>query len=240
MAKKDLFKAKIAGIGLNSTTEEGVLRKIRQRIASGKKTFLVTPNSEFIVFAQKNPWFRAILNQADLAVPDGVGLVWAGRLLGRPIRARISGADLAKELLKLAQENRWRVGVIGARRGEKIERGELIKRLQAEYPTAQIFSLEETPNWQERKWQLIFACQGMGEQERWLRDNLDQTNALVFIGVGGALDFLTGFVPRAPKWIRKVGLEWLYRLFRQPWRWRRQLRLIEFIWLVIKERLKQG
>lgn len=234
--KKDGNSVEILGINLISTSADVLLRKIVERLKARKKTFVVTPNPEFLVYSQKRPWFRQILNSATFAIPDGIGLVWASWFLGtKPrLRQRITGADLAEKLLRLANKYCWRVGVVGARRGEIKQRQRLVNRLQQQYPKAKIANLEETQNWQKKEWQLIFACQGMGEQEKWIGTHFDRVKASLFIGSGGSLDYLAGFVRRAPLWLRQAGFEWLYRLVKQPWRWRRQLALVRFFGLVIK------
>lgn len=239
MSKKELNTVKIAGLTLVSTSEERLLEFLAFRLAQAKKTFVTTPNPEFLVFARHNPWFKRILSKADVAIPDGVGLVWASRFLRtKPqLKQRISGSDLVAFLLKKAAKKGWGVGIVGARMGKRDERKKLIKKLREKYQGAKIFALEDLLGWKRRDWEIIFACQGMGEQEKWLDRNFDKTKSRVFMGIGGSLDFLTGFAKRAPRWMRGLGLEWLYRLFHEPWRWKRQLRLIEFVWLVIKEKL---
>ena len=232
----------ILGVGLNGTELAEVLRQIEIRLERGEKSLVVTPNPEFLVYAQSQPWFKKALNTATFAIPDGIGLIWASWFLkSKPrLKQRVAGADLAARLLKLANTGHWQVGVVGARRGDKQERRQLIKKLQQRYPGITVVNLEDTPGWQKSPpaggWQVIFACQGMGEQEKWLLKHFAKTEASVFVGAGGALDFLTGFAKRAPKCIRRLGFEWLYRLLIQPWRWRRQLALVKFVWLVLKER----
>jgi len=238
MIKKGLKSAKICGLTLDSTSREELLKEILSRIKAKKKTFIATPNPEFIVFAQKKPWFKKALNRADFLIPDGIGLVWAGRILKQPIKQRVTGGDLAEALLKKAQEKKWRVGLVGARRGVVKERQKLVKALQAEYQPAKIANLEEASGWRKQEWDLIFACQGMGRQEKWLLENKNKVKGLVFIGIGGGLDFLAKMVPRAPQRVRSLGLEWFYRLLRQPWRWRRQLNLFRFIGLVLQAKLQ--
>lgn len=234
--KKAEDTVKILGIRINSTSTGSVLKKIDKRIRAGQKTFIVTPNPEFLVSAKQNPWFRKILNSADISIPDGVGLLLVSRLLGKPLKERVSGADLAEKLLLKALENGWRVGIVGARRGNGEERQRMVRILEKKYPGAKIAALEDTPGWQKQKWEIIFACQGMGDQEKWADQNFPKINAKVIMGAGGSLDFLTGFAQRAPKMVRKLGLEWFWRLAREPWRWKRQLNLLEFIWLVLKEK----
>lgn len=236
--KKDGSTVKILGITLTSASERQVLKEIIKGIEERKKMFVVTPNPEFLVFAQKNLWFKKVLNSATIAIPDGVGLTWASWLLATEprLKQRITGADLAAGLLAEANQSLWRVGVVGARRGVEKEARVLIRNLQKKYPQTKIFSLKHK-DWQKKEWEVIFACQGMGKQEKWIQRHFTKSKACLFMGAGGALDYLTGFVPRAPAKLRQAGLEWLYRLFKQPWRWRRQLGLIRFVWLVGKARL---
>lgn len=234
--KKDQRMGKILGIRLNGTYLVEVLKEITSRLAKKQKTFIVTPNPEFIVYAQRHPWFARILNSADIAIPDGIGLVWAARILNQPRLERVTGADIVSKLFLRANQNSWQIGLVGARRGDTRGRKKLAAKLSRKYPRVKIFILEDTPNWQQKRFELVFACQGMGKQEKWIWDNLQKTEGFIFMGAGGALDYLAGFVPRAPVWIRKLGLEWLYRLFRQPWRLRRQLALVKFIWLILKEK----
>lgn len=236
--KKGRYQAEILGIKVSSTSMKGLLREIERRVYFGEKTIIVTPNPEFVVFARKNPWFKRILILADISIPDGIGLVWAAKILGQPIKERLSGVDLADELLKIAGQKRWRVGLMGARRGVRVERDQLVKQLKSKYTLAQIDNLEDISGWKKQDWHLIFACQGMGKQEKWIQEYCQQSKAIAWMGIGGGLDFLGGLASRAPLKLRRLGLEWLYRLWRQPWRWRRQLRLVEFMALVVNERLK--
>ena len=235
-SKNSENRVKILGVGVDSTSLREVLRGISQLIEEGKKTVIFTPNPEFLVYARKNPDFREILNSADISLPDGVGLVWAAKILGKPLKGRVAGADLVEELLDLANEKRWRVGIVGARRGVGIQRQQQVEILQQKYPRAKITCLEEKPNWEKQKWEIVFACQGMEKQEGWIAENLNKIPAIIFMGIGGSLDYLTGFAPRAPFFIRKIGFEWLFRLLAQPWRWRRQLNLLKFIYLVLRQR----
>jgi len=239
-SKKSENKAKILGVGVDSTSLDKVLKEIYWRIKKRKKTVVFTPNPEFLVYAMKSPSFRETLNFADISLPDGIGLVWAAKLLGQPLTHRVSGADLVEKLLGLANEKHWRVAVVGARRGMIEERRRQREILQKKYPGAKIAILEDTPGEKKRRWEIIFACQGMGKQEGWIVENLNKISAIVFMGIGGSLDFLTGFTPRAPFFIRKIGFEWLFRLLIQPWRWRRQLSLGKFIWLVIRQKFIEG
>lgn len=228
----------LLGIRLNSTSLESVLNLIVEKIASDKKLWLVTPNPEFLVAAQQDEEFKRRLNQADLAIPDGVGLLLASWFLGTKPRLakRVAGADVVERILVIAGQRGWNIGVVGARRGERQEIETLIKNLKLKIENLHIEAQELTPGWEKKKHDIVFACQGMGEQERWIEQNWQKAQAKIFVGVGGSLDFFSGFAARAPVWIRRMGLEWFWRLVSQPWRWRRQVNLLKFVWLVLKER----
>jgi N-acetylglucosaminyldiphosphoundecaprenol N-acetyl-beta-D-mannosaminyltransferase len=255
MVKKELNKVKIDFLNLISTSEEELLDFLGARISQGKKTFLVTPNPEFFVFARHCAWFRMCLKKADLALPDGIGLVWASRFLGQPIKKRITGTDLLIKLCQRAAKKGWSVAFIG---GEKEVAQKTLSVLKKSYPglhgwakTGPQLELKNgrwTPTSQRKikvmvkainaqKPDLLFVALGMAKQEKLLADNWSKLNVKLGMGVGGAFDYLAGQVPRAPKWLRKLGLEWFYRLLHQPWRWQRQLRLIEFGGWILQKKL---
>jgi len=259
MTRLGLRTAKIAEIYLTSTSLSKVLRALIKKINSGQRFFIVTLNPEFLVFAEANPWFKTILNKADIAIPDGTGLVWASKFLGKPIEERISGTDLMEELCKIAAEKRWTVYLLGGQPGVAKKTLDILKKrypgLQGwaesgpklEMPASRDsfgmgnWKLETTEKWIEKvnqkKPTFLFVAFGMGKQEKFIYDNWNKLNVKLAMGVGGAFDYIGGKIPRAPKWVQNTGFEWLFRLLRQPWRIRRQLALLRFIWLIFKERL---
>lgn len=233
----------ILKVGLNSASEEKVLNFIGQKISKEQGFFLVTPNPVFIVMSQKDREFQRILNQADLSIPDGVGLIFAAKFLGlKPlIKQRITGADLVKKILEIAQEKNWKIGVVGARRGEKKEVKELIKRLKQKHPRLKVEALELVKNWPERGYQLILVAYGMGKQEKWIWENRRKVKGTGFLAIGRSLDFLTGFSRRAPRWMRSLGLEWLWRLVQEPAHIKRVfIACVVFPWLVLKEKFRRS
>lgn len=255
MVKKELYSVKIDFLNFVSTSEERLLSFLASRLLFGKKIFVVTPNPEFLIFANHHLWFRKIIESADIAIPDGIGFIWAGKILGRPIKERISGTDLMASLSQLAAKKGWKIYLIG---GEKGVAKKTLSVLKKRYPELQGWAEKgpelELKNGQwtsaskqkvskavqainAKKPDLLFVAFGMGKQEKFIADNWSKLEVKLAMGVGGAFDYLSGTVPRAPGWMRKVGLEWLYRLFRQPWRWQRQWRLIEFGWLILQEKL---
>lgn len=241
--KMPLYTVEILGIRLISTSTGSVLKEITRFVAEkdknslkSKSLIIFTPNPEFLVAANEDQGFKEILNQADINLPDGIGLILAGRVLGRPLKERISGADVVEKLLAIGSEHGWTVGVAGARRGVEEEADLLIQRLQARYPSLKIINLDNQFTIYPPT--IILACHGMVRQEKWIMENKDKIPAAVFMGVGGSLDFLTGFVKRAPLLVRKAGLEWFWRGLQKLGHWKRIWRaVVVFGWLVVKDSL---
>lgn len=231
----------ILGVKINSTELVEVLDFVRKKIAKKEKFWIATPNPEFIVAAQKDSQFKKILNSADLAIPDGQGLILASKFLGtKPgLSERVAGSDLVCKLLEEASKENWRIGVVGARRGEVEEIRELMSRIRERYQGLEIEALEQTLDWSKQKFEIVFACQGMKLQEKWIFKNFKKTNASLFMGIGGALDFLSGFSKRAPFWIRNLGFEWFWRFLTKPSHLKRILiACFYFPYLVLKEKVR--
>lgn len=258
MLKKDLNTVKIGFLPIVSTSEKSLLAFLVKTVSNQKKTFIVTANPEFFVYGKDNPWFASILKKADFVIPDGMGLIWAGKILDKSIKQRISGTDLMESLCQISVKKGWKVYLIGGEKGVALKTLSVLKK---HYPKLKIWAetgpelelkngqwtsaskkkmTETVKTINSKKPTLLFVAFGMGKQEKFIADNWRSLNVRLAMGVGGAFDYLSGEVPRAPEWMRKTGLEWLYRLFRQPWRWKRQLRLIEFVWLILQERLFKG
>lgn len=251
-----ILGVKIDGINLNDT-----VKMVEQWIRNPGKHYIVTPNLEFILAAQKDYEFKKILNNADLAIPDSSSLGLSYWLLEKnrlirlflwplfflPVKQlipfdRVSGTDLMEALCKQASEKGFTTGFLGGR-GEVAK--EAAKCLQKKYPKLKIVfagsggevnkdgkSLKELklPNAD-----ILFVAFGHIKQEKWIASNLDKIPVKVAMGVGGAFDYLSGSVPRAPKWMRNLGFEWLFRLIIQPRRIKRQLALLQYLWLLIRE-----
>lgn len=247
MTKKNDIYENLCQLSLFSKEKGELLRQITAYLQDSRKlSYIVTPNPEQIVLANQDLDFSQALRQADIKLPDGIGLVLARQWLGwlgkaRPVRQRIAGADVVQALLELAQAKKYRVVVVGGRGyGDYVQhRSPHWVWLPAYRDVTQPTAAEETElaaKLQRLKPDLVFVALGAPWQERWVVDHwsvLERSHTKVVMVVGGAFDFITGQVSRAPSMIQTMGLEWLYRLVHQPWRWQRQLRLIQFIGLVI-------
>lgn len=230
------------------------LKKIEGFLKDGKKHYIVTPNPEIVVLAQKDTEFRRILNAAHLAIPDGIGLVWALKILGsrlklkgdgknkalnlRPsalhLKERVAGVDLMEKICQLAAKKRVSIGLLGGRE-------DLAKKTAAilthKFSRLQLVVFKEnSPITQQVS--VLFVAFGAPKQERWIEKNLSKIPVKIAMGVGGAFEMIAGLQRRAPNFVQKAGVEWLWRLILQPWRIKRQLSLLVFVYLVLKEKLK--
>jgi N-acetylglucosaminyldiphosphoundecaprenol N-acetyl-beta-D-mannosaminyltransferase len=226
----------------NLSMEETVCR-IAEAIREKCFCRVITANPEMIYAASRDKDLQDLLNRADLVTADGYGVIWAAKFLGTPLRERVTGIDLLQALFPLAGENKWRLFFAGARPGVAEKAAGRIEReypgiiWQAEhgyFPAEDEFAVKEKirlfgPD-------LLLAGLGAPRQEYWLAENPEL--AKVAIGVGGSFDVLAGNVKRAPRMIRRLKLEWLYRLGQEPRRWKRQMVLPLFVLKVIVSKFK--
>lgn len=233
----NIVKRKILGVDFSIISQKGVLEYIVKNISKKlKKYYIVTPNPEILVIAQNDLSYQRVLNYAKLTLPDGAGIMWAGKVLGVSLKERIPGVDLMENLCKEVSVRPITVSFVGSRPGIADKTAECLKN---KYPSLKIvFSGAEIRNFEKLKGtDILFVAFGSPKQEFWMAKNLKRLPVKLAIGVGGAFDFASGDVIRAPLPIRRLGLEWLFRLIMQPWRAKRQLSLITFIFLVLKEKL---
>ena len=231
----------LMGAPIHDVTMAETLALIAQWIDTGGVHQIATVNPEFLMKARHDPEFRATLQRAALCIPDGIGVLWATRLRGKKLRERVAGSDLVPLLSAEAAPHGWRIFYLGAAPGVAEKAAGI---LAARYPGLNVAGCyagspapEEDDDIVARvcaaQTDILLVAYGAPKQDLWLDRNLARTGAAVGIGVGGSFDFIAGVSQRAPRWIQRLGLEWLYRLAREPWRWRRQLALPHFAWLVL-------
>ena len=203
---------------------------------------VVTLNAEMTMAARANPELAAVIEAAELVIPDGAGVVWALGRQGFRVR-RAPGIELARRLLEHAASHQWRVALVGAS-PEVMDT--LVGRLRRELPGLDLvvashgyLQAAEWPELERRllaaRPDLVLAALGVPRQETWIRGLAGRRSGL-WMGVGGSFDVWAGTKKRAPKWMRALQIEWLYRLVQEPTRWRRMLALPEFAGAVLKER----
>lgn len=285
-----LKSKKILGIAITTDSKKTILEYIEKYLlqtqnsklkAQNKRVkpfVIVTPNPEQIVLAQEDKHFAQILNQADVALPDGVGLLWASRKVhwsqftvhSCGIRERIPGVEFMEDLVGLASKRGYPIGLIGGKEGVAVE---ALECLQARYPGLKGWAEEPGEMYNDYNryksykiykkirttgTRIVFVGLGAPKQEYLIERivhslqctegkkkkngnsvhySLCTVHSLVLMSVGGSFDMISGRTPRAPHAIGAVGLEWLWRLTLEPWRFIRQIGLLRFLWLVVRERL---
>jgi N-acetylglucosaminyldiphosphoundecaprenol N-acetyl-beta-D-mannosaminyltransferase len=235
----------ILGVRVDCATYDDLLAHVDAFVASRQPHQIVTLNPEMLMVAYDMPAFRQTLNSADLNVADGIGLMLAARCLGRPLPERVTGSDGIYKLAEHCALRGYRPFFLGAAPGVANAAAQRLVSANPDLKVADTYS--GSPREQDEEDivarvcaaapDLLLVAFGVPAEEQWIARNRVQLGVPVMIGVGGAFDFVAGVTKRAPAWVRRMGLEWLHRLLREPWRWRRQLALPRFVALVIKQRI---
>lgn len=234
----------ILNVTIDDVIEDEAITRIAGFIAEGGPHFVATINPEFVMEAQTNPAFRHTLAAADLATPDGMGLLIAARWYGTPLRGRVTGIELVNRIAAAAATHGWSLFLLGAAPGIAERAAAVLKHT---HPKLRIVgchagspalsdSVHSCALISAAHPDILLVAYGHPKQELWIAAHQPQLCVPVAIGVGGTFDFIAGIVPRAPRWMRRIGVEWLYRLFRQPWRWRRILVAVpRFLWAILRD-----
>lgn len=236
----------ILGVRVDDVTMHESLEFCLSALRRGGRYQIVTPNAEFVILAQRDAGFRHIINHSALSIPDGHSLLWASRLFGCPLREQVTGTDLAYGLAGLAAREGYRLYLLGAAEGVAELAARKLGEHHAGLQVAGTYSGSPAASEDEQirariaaaaPVDVLLVAYGAPAQDKWIARNLPQMNVRLAMGVGGVFDFFSGRVPRAPKWVRDAGFDWLYRLAHQPWRLRRQLTIPRFLALVLARRL---
>lgn len=235
------MKINILGVAFDALTLGEAEERADALLCSGAGGYIVTANPEIVLRCREDAAYAAAVNGAALVLADGVGDLCAARILGTPLPGRVAGADLVPRLLARLAERGGSVFLYGARPGVAERAGE---SLQSACPGLRIAGTEngyisdETAlleALEREKPDLLLLGLGAPRQELWMAENRQRTPA-VMIGVGGLLDVFAGDIPRAPEAWQRLGLEWLYRLLREPRRFKRVIRLPKILLLALRER----
>lgn len=234
----------ILGIKINTESLDEVLQEVHRFIDTKKPHQITTVNTEFVIAARQNPGFAKTINESDLSLADGAGIILAAKLLKQPKPPKISGVDFTPILAKEAARQNWSIFLLGGQ-GRVAEFA--ANKLKEQNPGLKIAGILETdpqntPISQIRKAHpdILFVAWGAPKQDLWINQHKNELNIPVMMGVGGTFDFIVGKQKRAPKMIRNVGLEWLWRLTLEPWRWKRQLALPKMFLLIFWLKLTGG
>ena len=235
------MKTDILGVAFDALTLDEAEERADALLRSGTGGYIVTANPEIVLHCREDAAYAAAVNGAALVLADGVGDLYAARILGTPLPERVTGADLVPRLLSRLAQRSGSVFLYGARPGVAQRAGEKLKNA---YPGLRIAGAEngyisdETALFaalEQEKTDLLLLGLGAPRQELWMARNRQKINA-VMIGVGGLLDVFAGDIPRAPESWQRLGLEWLYRLLREPKRLKRMIRLPKILLLAARER----
>lgn len=235
----NLKRTEVLGVNFTNASKDDILEYVVAKLTDRNRTkeekfFIVTPNPEIVVRANKDNEFKVILNSARISLADGVGVVLASKILGEAIQARITGVDFIENLcLKIAKQPVI-TGFLGGLPGVAEKTAHCLREKYPGLRVGYAFHTWEKSRLKDKKIDILFVAFGAPIQEEWMYENIQKQDIFCAMGVGGSFDFISGRVSRAPEPVRRVGLEWLYRLLVQPRRWRRQLALIAFIKLVLK------
>lgn len=231
----------VLGVPVDLLDAEGALSKVETAIRDNATMHIVTLNAEMAMLAKENSEFAEIMQRAGLVLPDGSGVVWAVRRQGKKIH-KLAGVDFVSHLARQAQEKGWKLFLLGARPEIVSQAAEKLETL---YPgtiaghTDGYFK-EDAPVLeaiQAAKPDILLVALGVPRQEKWIAQYQRELNIPICMGVGGSFDVIAGAVPRAPKLMQKMHLEWLFRLYLEPWRWRRMMVLPRFVGKVWRERV---
>ena len=234
----------ILGVRVDNVTTPETLDLFARWIEERRPHQVATVNPEFVMAAQQNAPFRVVLEEADLAIPDGQGLLWASRKLGQPLRERVTGSDTLPLVAQLSAQRGYRLFLLGAAPGVAEKAAAILQKEHQGLTIVGTYAGSPDPSEEDEivarvtasAADFLFVAFGAPRQDLWIHRNLHRLNVPVCMGVGGAFDFIAGVTPRAPLWVRRAGIEWLYRLYIQPWRWKRMLALPQFVWQVLRHK----
>lgn len=242
-----MSRVRILSIGVDKVTMSEAVDRCLAFIDEGTPRLVVTPNAEIAYAASKDPELAAIINGADLVIPDGIGVVMASRIMGDPLPEKVGGADLSTNLLQaLSARRKGSVFLLGTK-PEVV--AEAARRIARDYPGVTVagyrdgfFKPEDEPaivaQIRAAQADVLFVALGSPKQERWLHKHLPHLGVKVGIGVGGTIDVWAGAVPRAPRWMQRANLEWLFRIVKLG-RYSRSLPpLFKFVLAVVGKRMR--
>jgi len=241
------MKANILGCQVDKITMDEAVKKVASYIKNKENRHIITLNAEILYRALSDEKLKTVINQADLVTPDGAGIVWASRKLGDPVPERVTGIDLMEALVKEASQQGWKLYLYGAAPGV----AELAAaNLQKKYKNLNIVGTKDgyissdlmpdlVADIQAKKPDILFVALGAPKQEFWINMYKDIIRVPVSIGVGGSFDVLAGQVKRAPKLFQDLHAEWLYRLIKEPRRYKRMMALPKFVLKIMQEKRKK-
>ena len=238
------MRINIMGVGFDSLTLSEAVDRAEALISGRRAAYVVTPNPEIVMTCWENPDAMEAVQNADLVLPDGVGVVYGAKILGTPLKGKLPGIDFATELMRRMASRGGRVYLLGAKPGIAETAG---VRMQEQFPglivcgTHDGYFQDDAPIIEEinaLQPDLLLVCLGAPKQELWMHRNRPVLKVGLMAGLGGSLDVFAGTVKRAPVFFQKFGLEWFYRLVKEPWRFKRMMKLPKFLFACIGKKMK--
>ncbi len=247
LEEKRLNTASILGVHFHAVTMEQAVDLAMSRLRARQQGYVVTPNPEIVDLCRRDSAFMGIVNHATLVLPDGIGIIYAAKILGETLCGKVAGIEFAENLAAAMAREGMRLYLLGAKPGVAEQAG---ANLCAKYPGLVLAGTHDGyfTDAQEAVEAInacggadvVFVCLGAPKQEKFIADNMEDIHATLFCGLGGSLDVFAGVAKRAPDIFIKLGLEWFYRLIKQPSRIGRMMKLPLFLLTVIRERLFGG
>lgn len=237
MQKETYFGVNVSPMGYDE-----ILNDLEKRMERNEKSTIIAVNPEKVMAAEKDEQLRDLINNSTYGIPDGVGILLASKLKKGGITSRVTGVDMMDRLLQFAAVKGYRVFLYGAKE-EVVKTAK--EKIEEKYPTINISGYENgyvqdasavVKKINDAQADLLFVAMGSPKQELWIREHMNELSAKVFQGVGGSFDVFAGNVKRAPLFFRKLGLEWFYRLVKEPHRLKRQMALPKFLMRVIRSK----
>lgn len=240
---------KIFGVAIDKLTKAEVLEKIKLFLKQDYPHTIYTPNTEIVMECRENSKLKAILNRGDIVIPDGIGLIYASKIKKKGLNERITGCDVSLDILDIANQEGYSLYLLG---GEPGVSEEACEKIIKKYPNIDVVGTSDgffrgthiglAGDREEQaviekinslKADILFVGLGAPKQELWIDENKDKLNCKLIIGNGGTIDILSERVKRAPEIYQKLGLEWLYRLLKDPKRIKRQMVIPLFILMIL-------
>ena len=238
------MKTDIMGLQFDNITMEEALDAAKVLLQGEHAARVVTPNAEIAYEALHDENMRTLLNSAELMLPDGAGVVLASKILKTPLKQKVAGVDFADGLLGVLETTGQSLYLLGSKPGI----GELAaQKMMQKHPRLKIAGIadgyfqDEAPvidKINASGADVLFVCLGAPKQEQFMARHQKALHVKLMAGLGGTLDSFAGTVKRAPKWMIRLNLEWLYRLIKEPKRFKRMLRLPKYLWAVVCKRIR--
>lgn len=234
----------VMGVGFDSLTMDEAVSRARDLMAERRAAYVVTPNPEIVMLCREDAAAMQAVQNADLVLPDGIGVIYGAKILGTPLRAKLPGIDFAAALMTQMGREGKSVFLLGAKPGVADAAGE---KMRERFPGLVIagtndgYFQDDDPVVEKINAvqpDLLLVCLGAPKQELWMQRNAPRLRVGLMAGLGGSLDVFAGNVKRAPKFFQKLGLEWFYRLIKEPKRIGRMMKLPKFLFAAIGRRLR--